>query len=139
MALKELTPSVSEQEMAHYREVQAKFSAPKKEEREEETVDEEQLSAAVKAASWNGAKGSAAGKADLKQLLAVRDKAADDDNEGEDEGNKTLLKLDEGPKVKVKPELISSVRIAFKSVGSITSVQPRPCVILSEACALPLS
>ncbi|PWY98849.1 AAA-domain-containing protein [Testicularia cyperi] len=31
LALKELTPSVSEQEMQHYREVQAKFSAPKKE------------------------------------------------------------------------------------------------------------
>ncbi|CCF48042.1 hypothetical protein NDA11_003913 [Ustilago hordei] len=30
-ALRELTPSVSEQEMEHYREVQAKFSAPKKE------------------------------------------------------------------------------------------------------------
>lgn len=29
LALKELTPSVSEQEMQHYREVQAKFSAPK--------------------------------------------------------------------------------------------------------------
>ncbi|EPQ30691.1 uncharacterized protein PFL1_01592 [Pseudozyma flocculosa PF-1] len=30
-ALRELVPSVSEQEMAHYRQVQAKFSAPKKE------------------------------------------------------------------------------------------------------------
>jgi hypothetical protein len=29
LALKELTPSVSEQEMQHYREVQAKFSSPK--------------------------------------------------------------------------------------------------------------
>ncbi len=72
-ALKELTPSVSEQEMQHYREVQAKFSAPKKEEevvsKSDGTFGEEQLMAALKAAAPNG---SGAGMPDLKKLLAAR-------------------------------------------------------------------
>ncbi|SPO32384.1 related to PEX6 - peroxisomal assembly protein [Ustilago trichophora] len=70
LALHELTPSVSEQEMQHYREVQAKFSAPKKEEEvkgeeKAKVVDEEQLLAAMKAALPNGA------RPDLKQLLSA--------------------------------------------------------------------
>ena len=73
LALHELTPSVSEQEMQHYREVQAKFSAPKKEETQDQgtdgAIDEEQLLAAMKAAAMpNGG----AGRPDLKQLLAAR-------------------------------------------------------------------
>ncbi|KAJ1019971.1 hypothetical protein NDA16_004252 [Ustilago loliicola] len=73
-ALRELTPSVSEQEMEHYREVQAKFSAPKKEEqpkKEEGLVGEQQLMAALKAAGANGKQ-----KANLKQLLAARAQSA---------------------------------------------------------------
>lgn len=73
LALRELTPSVSEQEMQHYREVQAKFSAPKKEEevasKSDSTVGEEQLMAALKAAAPTG---SGAGLPDLKKLLAAR-------------------------------------------------------------------
>ena len=44
-ALKELVPSVSEQEMAHYREVQAKFSSPKNEEEKATSASVEELAA----------------------------------------------------------------------------------------------
>ncbi len=57
-ALRELTPSVSEQEMGHYREVQAKFSAPadaktteQKMEESNGVVSEEHLLEAMKAAA----------------------------------------------------------------------------------------
>lgn len=77
VALQELTPSVSEQEMQHYREVQAKFSAPKKEEGEKSRIeapsdapiDERQLLEALKAAAPNG---TGASGPDLKQLLTAR-------------------------------------------------------------------
>ncbi|TKY86008.1 hypothetical protein EX895_004833 [Sporisorium graminicola] len=89
MALHELTPSVSEQEMQHYREVQAKFSAPKKEEEKvnvngamDDAVDEEQLLAAFKAAAANGV-GGGASRPDLKQLLAKADTKDQADNEDE--------------------------------------------------------
>ncbi|SJX66187.1 related to PEX6-peroxisomal assembly protein [Sporisorium reilianum f. sp. reilianum] len=78
-ALRELTPSVSELEMQHYREVQAKFSAPKKDEvanGNKGAVDEERLLAAVEAAAANGS------GADLKRLLAASD-GQDVDGDGE--------------------------------------------------------
>ncbi|KAJ9478835.1 Peroxisomal ATPase PEX6 [Pseudozyma hubeiensis] len=72
-ALRELTPSVSEQEMQHYREVQAKFSSPKKEDDKKKQgqktnglVDEEKLLEAMKAA--RGPNGNAEG---LRQLMAA--------------------------------------------------------------------
>ncbi|GAC98613.1 hypothetical protein PHSY_006207 [Pseudozyma hubeiensis SY62] len=83
-ALRELTPSVSEQEMQHYREVQAKFSSPKKEDdtkKEEQKgnglVDEETLLEAMKAA--RGLNGNAGG---LRQLMAAAngETAADGDD-----------------------------------------------------------
>lgn len=75
-ALRELTPSVSEAEMEHYREVQAKFSAPTKEETEEKqkgVMGEEQLMAALKGAAPNG---SGAERDDLRQLLAAHAQAS---------------------------------------------------------------
>lgn len=84
-ALRELTPSVSEQEMEHYREVQAKFSAPKKEDKkekeEEGVVGEQPLMAMMKAAGANGDQ-----KARLQQLLAERVKQEDGLN-GKTEAN----------------------------------------------------
>ncbi|EST05947.1 ATPase, AAA-type, core [Kalmanozyma brasiliensis GHG001] len=91
-ALQELTPSVSEQEMQHYREVQAKFSAPPKKEEVVEKkapVGEEQLLAAMKAA-MNGVGDRGAG---LKQLLAARDGASD--GQGEQAANGTAEAHDE--------------------------------------------
>ncbi|KAI3486163.1 hypothetical protein L1887_50304 [Cichorium endivia] len=88
LALRELTPSVSEQEMQHYREVQAKFSAPKPDaaaaappkasngavEVDAAQMDDQRLMAAIQAAraaqsgaaqsgaGVNGADGAGAGK-----------------------------------------------------------------------------
>nr|QBH67442.1 putative PEX6-peroxisomal assembly protein [Ustilago esculenta] len=78
LALHELTPSVSEREMQHYREVQAKFSLPKKKGDDEQSVkvastkqiDEQQMPTAIKTAAPNGSSGGAM-RPDLKQLLAA--------------------------------------------------------------------
>ncbi|SNX82109.1 related to PEX6 - peroxisomal assembly protein [Melanopsichium pennsylvanicum] len=89
-ALRELTPSVSEQEMQHYREVQAKFSSPKKDDAQEKgkeasqrgnTTDEHRLLATLEKAMPNGAAGP-----ELKQLLAAHTKPEDASERQADKG-----------------------------------------------------